>query len=281
MSFASYGVRLRVARSTWMGTCQSLELRNEHQIKLSRFFFLISYSIARDESRRQLYAQMSEYGSSHWETILRRYAVGRQSDFDMSKAVCVLLDRIRRRIPDVEAGFMAEENFLRPPMEYIYVGNKATGPLNIPGEPHRFIALTECELTFWQNHDNTVRFRYFIQLTHGQLIHGVSWVKSSVETLFNSRNFEEVRRYVSDELLKANSSPNTLPKDRYGIYDGRGNRVGTMYNQLVAGFENGDIVMNVKVMAKILSLLNPAYNFFKKNKSTIINLINNKTQQQQ
>lgn len=210
-----------------------------------------------------------------------RYAIGRRSDFDMSKAVCILIDRIPRYVPGIDAGVDVEENFSRPPMEYIYICNKTTGPFNQPYEPYRFNSLTECELTFYQNHDNTVRFRYFIQLTHGQLIHGVSWVKTSAGIRFNMGDFEKVRRYVSDELLKANSSPNTFPKDRYGIYDGRGNRVGTMYNQLVAGFETGDIVMNVKVMAKMLSLLNQAYNFFKNNKSTIINFINNKTQQQQ
>lgn len=223
---------------------------------------------------------MSESGSTHWETIVRRYAIGRRSDFDMSKAVCVLIDRIGRRIPAVDAGFNVEENFLRPPMEYVYVGNKTTGPLNIPGESHRFNALTECELTFWQNRDNTVRFRYFIQLTHGRLIHGVSWVKSSAEIRFNNRDFEKVRHYVFRELLKEDSDPIPFRKDRYGIYDGFANRVGTMYNQVTAGFGNGDVVMDVKVMAKMLCLLNKAFNFFKNNQSTIINLINNKTQQQ-
>ena len=44
VAYVSYGVRLRVARSTWMGTCQSLELRNEHRVRLSRFFHLIKLS---------------------------------------------------------------------------------------------------------------------------------------------------------------------------------------------------------------------------------------------
>lgn len=48
----SYGVRLRVARSTWMGTCQSLELRDEHQVWLSRFF-CINQSTAKERVRQQ------------------------------------------------------------------------------------------------------------------------------------------------------------------------------------------------------------------------------------
>ncbi len=47
-AFISYGVRLRVARSTVMGTCQSLELRDEHQVWLSRFFHIYQY-IAKEE----------------------------------------------------------------------------------------------------------------------------------------------------------------------------------------------------------------------------------------
>lgn len=44
----SYGVRLRVARSTEKGTCQGLELRDEHQVWLSRFFH-INQTIAKEE----------------------------------------------------------------------------------------------------------------------------------------------------------------------------------------------------------------------------------------
>lgn len=225
--------------------------------------------------------RMCDSNSTTWTAIVRRYAIGRQSILDLSKAVYILSDKIRNFIPGVETGWQVEKNFSRPPMDFIYVCNKTVGPLNVPKEHYRFTAITECELTFYQDQDNTVRFRYFIQLTHGQLIHGVSWVKASPEIRFNVKDFDKVRQYVTKYFLKEESDPYSLPgKAQYGIYDGHRHRVGEMYNQVVKGFGSGNILMENEVIEKISTLLKKAFTFFKENEGTIINIINHKLKQQ-
>lgn len=224
---------------------------------------------------------MHKYHRSHWDTLVKRYAIGRRSDLDMSLAVADLIRKLRHDFPDVEVGCDVEANLCRPPMKYVYVCNKTVGPVNIPDEPHRFTALTECELTFYQNHDNTVRFRYFIQLTHGQLIHGVSWVKASTEIPFRSKDFDEARHYVTDNFLKTESDPDILiAKDSYGIYDGSGHRIGVMHNHAARGFGDSHCIMCDAVMAKMLYLINQAFAFFKENKESIKNIIDNQQSHQ-
>ncbi len=193
---------------------------------------------------------------------------------DRSAGVTRLIDELHRILPQTEAGCDAEANFLKAPMRYIYVCNKTSGPLNIPGETHRITALTECELTFCQNHDNTLRLRYFVQLTHGLLIHGISWVKASPEIPFCDADFRPVLEFVTDRLLAAESSAATpaFPQ-KYGIWDGRRHRVGCMHNFVVKGFEERSHIMSGAVANKMLYLLRRAYAMFTENEKTIINHI--------
>lgn len=215
-----------------------------------------------------------------WESIIRRYATGRRSDFDVSLAVRVIIEKIRREIPGVKSDWQVEKNFSLRPLEYIYVSNKSVGPHNLPMEPYRFTALTECELTFYQNKANTLRYRYFIQLTHGRLIHGLSWVKASSEIQFDSKDFEKVRRYVTEIFLKEESDADILPcKAKYGIYDGHSHLIGVMYNKVVKGFGSGKVLMEKEVIDKMSALMKNAFTFFKENERTIINIINQTKQQ--
>lgn len=191
---------------------------------------------------------MSESYRSLWNTHIKRYAIGQRSDLDMSIAVADLIKKLRHDFPDVEVGCDVEANFCRPPMKYVY---------------------------------NTVRCRYLIQLTHGQLIHGVSWVKASTEIPFSSKDFDEVRHYVTDNFLKTESDPDILlAKESYGIYDGSGHRIGVMHNHAARGFGDSHHIMCDAVMAKMLYLINQAFAFFNENKESIKHIIDNQQSQQ-
>lgn len=77
----SYGVRLRVARSTWMGTCQSLELRSGHLVWLSRFF-RINQSNAKEGVRRQQCRIVSDSSGisihyDYWDQFVKEWMGGK------------------------------------------------------------------------------------------------------------------------------------------------------------------------------------------------------------
>ena len=77
----SYGVRLRVARSTWMGTCQSLELRSGHLVWLSRFF-RINQSNAKEGVRQQQCRIVSDSSGisihyDYWDQFVKEWMGGK------------------------------------------------------------------------------------------------------------------------------------------------------------------------------------------------------------
>lgn len=190
---------------------------------------------------------------------------------DYSTGVEEIIRRIEAECKDADCGHDLQKHFSRTPLSYIFVNNK-----NIPVSPGKADgyfneSLTECEITFYQDAENNLRFRYFIQLTHGKLIHGLSWVKSENAALIDCAPFSRVRRYVEENLIKCHC--HDAGKQTYGIWNGKRRRVGTMFWHKIENFTD-ERVLNQETIDKIVELISEAYRFFKTNNETIIQIIN-------
>lgn len=209
--------------------------------------------------------------SSQWQKVMNIYGVGSRSDFDMSLAVRDIIDELGKAFPGIKCGNNLENQFTFPPLEYIFVNNKTIPNHPTEEEPQKLSALTECELTFYANPENTLRMRYFIQVTHGEMIHGLSWIKANSSIRYTDTDFEPVLKKVLADFLKDyDSGPANPPK--YGIWDGSRHKIGKMHNWKVKDFEPLGRERE-EVVGRIISLMEKAIEYFKNNKSQINQLI--------
>ncbi len=213
--------------------------------------------------------------SLQWDNVIHRYGIGLRSDMDISQGVCKIIKHLQAECPQIIVGHDLAKHFSEPPLTYLFVNNK-----NIKGwSDDTFFndALTECELTFYQNDDNTLRFRYFIQLTHGYLIHGISWVKSAQGVAYNSNVFKKVRDFVSEKFLikplESAENDTCTYRGKFRILDCQSTRVGTMFNTVVNGPRPTPLRLDSETMEKIEKLMVKALKFFKENEANINNLI--------
>ncbi len=160
-------------------------------------------------------------------------------------------------------------HFLMPPLNYIFVNNKTIPNHPSVAEPQRLSALTECELTFYANADNTLRFRYFIQVTHGRLIHGLSWIKTDSNVGYRDSDFKPVHNFVRQHFpgLHDPAAP-----AKYGIWNGHGAKIGVMHNYSVI---DGNLTSGLtqERVDQIVGLMREAMKFFNDNQIEINQLI--------
>ena len=210
--------------------------------------------------------------NSQWKNVIYRYGIGHRLYQDRSLGVDSIINSLNDALADVKADDTLSDHFESAPLTYIFVNNKTILSGQSEVDPYRNDALTECELTFYRNDDNSVRFRYFIQLTHGFLIHGLSWIKSASEIQFDFRKFHKVMAFVDKNFIAEHTSdaePSHGYQEKYGIYAGRLPLVGRMYNNLVKIASEKE-----NPMEDITSLMKEAYCFFRKNQEEINQIIN-------
>lgn len=203
----------------------------------------------------------SEITPGLWENVMNRYGVGCRTEEDRSLAVKEIISRLQSCISGIEVGDDLKKQFMLPAMEYIFVNNKTIPHRPSEDEPQCLSALTECELTFHANRENTIRFRYFIQVTHGKLIHGVSWIKANTGVKYTDADFRPIYKFLSENFLQKNNAPDS-PEEKYGIWDGKGHRIGVMHAYEVKRPIEG-------VTDKIVELMQQAVDFFKTNQEQI------------
>lgn len=210
--------------------------------------------------------------SRPWQNVMNIYGVGSRSAFDMSLAVRDIIDELGKAIPGTNCGDDLEKQFTYPPLEYIFVNNKTIPNGRGGKDKQKLSALTECELTFYANPENTLRMRYFIQVTHGEMIHGLSWIKDNSGIRFTDTDFQPVLRKVYADFLKEyDGGPAEPPK--YGIWDGSGHVIGKMHNLKVKDFKVSGRERE-EVVGRIVSLMEKAMDYFKSHKSQINQIIN-------
>ena len=211
--------------------------------------------------------------NSQWKNVIHRYGIADRRKQDRSLGVDSIIKSLADSLSDVEVDDDLVEHFERAPLQYIFVNNKTIPSEHRGNESYWNSALTECELTFYRNDDNSVRFRYFIQLTHGFLIHGLSWIKSTPDVKFNlSNKFRKVMAFVDKNFIAHHTSDAEPPhgyQEKYGIYAGRRPQVGMMYNNLVKIPTEQE-----NPIEDIASLMKEAYCFFRKNQEEINQIIN-------
>lgn len=209
-----------------------------------------------------------------WSNVIRKYGIGHRSEYDVSLGVDIIIKDLQKELKDICVGNDLEAHFRSEPLSYIFVNNK-----NIPSgsgceDPCLNDALTECELTFFQNDDNTLRFRYFIQITHGGMIHGLSWVKSSPDIESDAGAFRQVKKFIENNFTNlSGKSTDNADKSTFGIRDGHANRIGSMYYLPVEGFTS-DITLNASAIQKIEVLITEALDFLTNNKGKITSIFN-------
>ena len=212
--------------------------------------------------------------NSQWKNVIHRYGIADRRKQDRSLGVDSIIKSLVDSLTGVEVDDDLVEHFERAPLQYIFVNNKTTPSEHRGNESYWNSALTECELTFYQNDDNSVRFRYFIQLTHGFLIHGLSWIKSASDVKFDFRKFRKVMDFVDKNFIADHTSDAEPPhgyQEKYGIYDGKTHRLGMMYNNLVKLPSDKE-----NPMEQIVTLIKEAFCFFRKNQEEINQIINHK-----
>ena len=212
--------------------------------------------------------------NSQWKNVIYRYGIGHRLYQDRSLGVDSIIKNLNDSLVDVKADDAILDHFESAPLTYIFVNNKTILSGQSEVNPYRNDALTECELTFYRNDDNSVRFRYFIQLTHGFLIHGLSWIKSASEVKFDFRKFRKVMAFVDKNFIADHTSDAEPPhgyQEKYGIYDGKTHHIGRMYNNLVKIPSEEE-----NPMEEIASLMKEAFCFFRENQEEINQLINHK-----
>ncbi|MDE6231542.1 MAG: hypothetical protein K2M37_07990 [Muribaculaceae bacterium] len=211
--------------------------------------------------------------NSQWKNVIHRYGIADRRKQDRSLGVDSIIKSLADSLSGVEVEDDLVEHFERTPLQYIFVNNKTIPSEHRGNESYWNSALTECELTFYQNDDNSIRFRYFIQLTHGFLIHGLSWIKSAPDVKFNLGNkFRKVMAFVDKNFIADHTSdaePSQGYRDKYGIYDGKRHHIGTMYNHLVKIPSDKE-----NPMEQIATLMKEAFCFFRKNQEEINQIIN-------
>ncbi|MDE5785864.1 MAG: hypothetical protein K2H98_04960, partial [Duncaniella sp.] len=107
------------------------------------------------------------------------------------------------------------------------------------------------------------------------LIHGVSWIKSGRDINFESCSFNKIKHLIERELIEPNLTVGADTagfKPTYGIWDGHGNRLGTMYNHAVKGFEKPNELTD-ETIKKVVELIETAYTFLKNNQNRIYEII--------
>ena len=211
--------------------------------------------------------------NSQWKNVIHRYGIGHRLFQDRSLGVDSIIKSLNDALVDVKADDTLSEHFESSPLTYIFVNNKTILSGQSEEDPYLNDALTECELTFYQNDDNSIRFRYFIQLTHGFLIHGLSWIKSAPDVKFHLGNkFRKVMAFVDKTFIADHTSEAEPPhgyQEKYGIYDGKRHHIGTMYNNLVKIPSEKE-----NPMEQIATLMKEAFCFFRKNQEEINQIIN-------
>lgn len=116
------------------------------------------------------------------------------------------------------------------PFEKIHVSNGRTkSPVE---DGYLYTVLHEAWMPIWHNENNTQRIFYFVQYTHGRIIHGLAWIdyhaigggKVERPPIFE-KLWEATARELSIPLHDSD-----LPKQSYGIYGkvGSGKLVGRM-----------------------------------------------------
>ncbi|MDE6444286.1 MAG: hypothetical protein K2K64_07690 [Muribaculaceae bacterium] len=212
--------------------------------------------------------------NSQWSNVIYNYGIGNRSDYDVSLGVDKIINDLQEKLTDVSVGNDLEAHFRTEPLSYIFVNNK-----NIPSgsggeDPCLNDALTECELTFFQNDDNTLRFRYFIQITHRCMIHGLSWVKSSPDIESDAGAFRQVKKFIENSFTNlSGKSTDNADKSTFGIWDGHANRLGSMHYLPVEGFTT-DITLKASAIQKIEVLITEALDFFTNNNGKITSIFN-------
>ena len=213
--------------------------------------------------------------NSQWNNIIYHYGIGHRLKQDRSMGVDSIIKNLDDALADVKADDVILDHFESAPLTYIFVNNKTILSGQSEEDPYLNDALTECELTFYQNDNNSVRFRYFIQLTHGFMIHGLSWIKSAPDVKYNlSNKFRKVMAFVDKNFIANYTSDAEPPhgyQEKYGIYDGKTHRLGMMYNNLVKLPSEKE-----NPMKHIATLMKEAYCFFRNNQEEINQIINNK-----
>ena len=210
--------------------------------------------------------------NSQWKNLIHRYGIADRRKQDRSLGVDSIIKSLADSLSGVEVDDDLVEHFERAPLQYIFVNNKTIPSVHRGNESYWSSALTECELTFYRNDDNSVRFRYFIQLIHGFLIHGLSWIKSASDVKFDFRKFRKVMAFVDKNFiadLTSNAESFQGYRAKYGIYDGKTHRLSTMYNKLVKISSEKE-----NPMEDITSLMKEAFCFFRKNQEEINHIIN-------
>ncbi len=210
--------------------------------------------------------------SLQWDKVIHRYGIGYRTEMEISQGVLRIIGDLQPECRPALVGHDLGKHFYDPPLSYIFINNK-----NIKGwseDTYFNDALTECELTFYRNEDNTLRFRYFIQLTHGYLIHGLTWVKSSKSVAYNSYAFHKAKDFVNRHFLHPENSAPCNFRKTFRILDSDSSRVGTMYNTVVRGPLPYPLRLHSETMEEIVTLMKDAYAFFRDNITTISNIIN-------
>ena len=142
--------------------------------------------------------------------------------------------------PALKCGFSLEDYYESRPFDYAFITFKTIGPLNIPKEHQAnglYESLNEAWFTFYESSELKIKLQYFIQLTHGSLIEGISWTKADHTQIIRNSDFLKVLKLFEEEVAVKPLTP--FDKSSYGIYDGHRHLIGKMFNYDVLPDKHG------------------------------------------
>lgn len=161
--------------------------------------------------------------------------------------------------PALKCGFSLEDYYESRPFDYAFITFKTIGPLNIPKEQQAnglYESLNEAWFTFYESSELKIKLQYFIQLTHGSLIEGISWTKADHTQTIRNSGFSKVKNLFETEIAVQPLRPYT--KTSYGVYDGHRHLIGKMFNYEVMPDKNG-LEMSEDVAEIMASRVSRAY----------------------
>lgn len=203
--------------------------------------------------------------SSLWYMLYRRYNIAFRSDCDITVGMELLRSKIHEKLSAYHAlkcGFSLKDYYETRPFDYAYITFKTIGPLNIPKEHQAdgmYESLNEVWFTFYESSEQKIKLQYFIQLTHGSIIEGISWTKADHTLTIRNSDFSKVKDLFETKIAVQPLS--TYTKSSYGVYDGHRHLIGKMFNYEVKLGESG-LVMSEKVAETMASRVSRAYQTF-------------------
>lgn len=200
--------------------------------------------------------------SSLCHTLYRRYNIAFRSDCDITVGMELLRSKIVEKLsafPALKCGFSLEDYYESRPFEYAYITFKTIGPLNIPKEQQSnglYESMNEAWFTFYESSELKIKLQYFIQLTHGALIEGISWTKADHTLTIRNYDFSKVKDLYETRIAVQPLSPYT--KSSYGVYDGHRHLIGKMFNYEVMHGKHG-LEMSEDIAEIMASRISLAY----------------------